>query len=254
MTLTADDVINRMRDKHPSLSPQNAPQPVALRELTALVQGLYSDIFPRVPGLLAQTVAITLLGVAFDRITEDGYVRVVESAPDSTTNGIDLTTVIPDGWLDLLMGEFLYDTTNSTRGPVQATFVPFEQVNHPSQLPAFTLLGNTLFFVGQASIYGNFVQFNVTYTGLPADLSAPTSTVSLPGDAREPLASMLAAALLGRLIGNPQWEVTADVVGRFEARAAGQRAAFLKRIYRTTQRQIYHMRDVRPDPGGPWFP
>ena len=91
------------------------------------------------------------------------------------------------------------------------------------------------------------------YTPNPADC-VKAGTVPLPLDAREPLASRLAMFGLLRLVGDPKFKIASADVVPFTQRASGERKEYLQSVFRITQRQQYVMRDVQPNPGGPWGP
>lgn len=246
--LLVADVIDNARDLHPLLSRENVPDPLMVRELSRAVGDFYDQIYPRVPAFLAQSLEVDLTDPSFN------WDAVIEDVPGLTPpTGIDLTTELAGGWKDLMKGEFWRQTSGPVRGPVEAVFIPWEQRTLGGRRPAFTLRDNALYFLGCAAQYQQFAIFRLLYTPNPADMTLGGS-VPLPLDAREPLASRLAVFGLMRLVGNPEFKITQQDIGPFADRAANERREFLTAIFRITQRQRYVMRDVRPDPGGPWGP
>ena len=172
----------------------------------------------------------------------------MNDVPGGPAAGLNLATLLPNGWKDITQGEFWM--TGGAR-PVVATFQPWEQRSLPSRKPAFTLRDDALYFLGCQADYNRYSTFRMVYTPNPADMTL-TGTVPLPHDAREPLASRLAVFGMLRMVGNPAFKIAAADVQPFAVRAGSERKEFLTAIFRITQRQKYVVRDVRVDPGGPW--
>lgn len=246
MALAVDEVIDHARDIHPLLSPANAPAGLLLRELTRAVSDLYDQIYPRMPAYLATSLDVDLTDPALD------WTGIMEDVPGASP-GIDLTTLLAGGWKDITQGEFWMGTGATARKLAVATPTPWEQRAIVQRFPAFTLRDNALYFLGSQQAYSRFSVFRLVYTPNPADLTLG-GTVPLPHDAREPLASRLALFGLMRLVGNPEFKITAADIQPFSARAQGERTEFLTAIFRVAQRQRYVVRDVRPDPGGAFGP
>lgn len=230
MTLSVADVVNQARDAHAALSPTNAPQPIAIRRLTLFQRTLVTEIVRRVPGFLAQTVTVNLPLTDFDA-------------------GIDLSSTIASGWLDLPDGVFTYAQSPSPSRSVPGTFVPFEQRMFQGARPAFTFLNNVLYFIGLATEYTQYASFTLSFTSLPSALVDGNSTFILPDDALECLAAELAAVWIQRLVGNPNFDVDGDAAAALRADANRTKAEFLTRIFRLTQRQSYRVRDRQPGGG-----
>lgn len=225
MALTVAQVWSRTRDSHPALSALSAPLVLGIRECSDYQRDLVRAVIDRVPAFFAlrYTVPMPLADFAA---------------------GIDLGTAIAAGWLDLPTGRVV-DGTGHWR---PATFVPYEQQDICQRLPAYTLLNNTLFLLGVAGNYAQAASFVLEGTPIPADLTAGSSAFILPDDARETLKKMLAVFYLRRLVGNPMYQVTSDVVGEYAADAAHERDLWLDRIFNIARRQRHVMRDVGPRP------
>ncbi len=246
MPLLVDDVIDNARDMHALLSRENFPDELAVRELTRAVSDYYDQIYPRMPAFLATTLEIDLTDPAFD------WAGAMNDVPGESP-GVDLSTLIAGGWKDLTQGEFWIGTGATARCVAKATPTPWEQRTQSNRFPAFTFRNDALYFLGQQFNYARYSLFRLVYTPNPADL-ASGGTVPLPHDAREPLASRLAVFGLMRLIGNPQFKITAADIQPFGARASAERKEFFTAIFRVAQKQRYTMRDVSPDPGGSFGP
>lgn len=241
MTLTAGTVINNARDQHTLLSPSNAPAILAYRELSRLQRALYTEIFSRVPAFLSQRVDIALTPDIFARLTENDGVRITEDAPDvDPSSGLDLTTLIPGGWLDITPGsEFWFSGTCFDRG----RFFPWEQ-RDMACAPAFTLRNNFLYLLGNAAAYSRYSEWRLYYTPIPAAITADNSPISLPDDSCECLSKLLAGFFLKRLVGNAEFKVTGEIMAMYMGEAMEEKKNFLSRIFRVTQRQTYRVRDV----------
>ncbi len=246
MTLTVADVIDNARDLHPALSKENVPDRLMVRELTRAVSDLYDQIYPRVPSYLAIPLEVDLTNPSFN------WVGVMNDVP-SEAPGLDLTTLIAGGWKDITQGEFWIGSGATARCWWKGVFTPWEQRNVTRRFPSFTLRNNALYFLGSQQQYSRFSMFRLMYTANPAD-AVKGGSVPLPHDAREPLASRLALFGLMRLVGIPQFKISAQDVAPFSDRAQGERKEFLTAVFRVTQRQQYVMRNTQPDPGGPWGP
>jgi hypothetical protein len=226
MALTVLQVTTRARDLHPALSFTNAPQVLAYRQLSAQQRDLIAVIATSIPAYLADRVTITMPLASFDA-------------------GVDLATLIPGGWLDLL-DLFMTYTGDSSETPrtVRAKAVPWEQRDMSQRVPGWTFRHNTLLLLGKVADYANYTEGVLTYTPLGTDLTADASTFLLPDDAREWLAAELAVYWLSRMVGLPQAGVTGDVVGVYVQRAQVARQALLTRIRSLGMRQDYRIRDV----------
>lgn len=225
MSLTVATIVNNARDLHPALSVQNAPLPIALRAISRFEGDLVRDITSRVPGFLAKQVDVTLPLAVFE-------------------NGVNLTTLIPAGWLDLTDGFFLYSIAPNPARTKRAGNIPWEQRDMPYMWPAYSVRDNVLYFLGSDANYAQFSKFTLTYTPLPAALATGASVTVLPDDALDCLAALLAAFWLKRLVGNPAFDVSPGAAELYIAEAAGVRADFLTRIWKTTQRMTYRVRDA----------
>lgn len=226
MTLLASNVILHARDLHPSLSAMNAPNPLAFRALTRMVDSINEEIARRVPGFLETTVTGTFPLASF-------------------TLGLNLTTLIPLGWKDL--GDLFVTYTASSTTPattVRASFVPYEQRDMNSPLPTYTLINNSLIFLGSDTDYAAYSAWTLTFTPLGVAVAGLASVIGLPDDALEPMALGLAAFFLQRLVDDPQYRVTARTADLYASDAKARRSAFLTRIWRVTQRQNFLVRDV----------
>lgn len=246
MVLTVDEVIDHARDFHAALSRANVPDGLMVRELTRGVSDLYDQIYRRMPAYLATELDVDLTDPAFN------WTGTIDDVP-GVSPGIDLTALIPGGWKDLLAGEFWIGTGATAKRLARATPIPWEQRSFNHGFPAFTLRDNAVYFLGPQVRYSRFSVFRLVYTPNPADLTTG-GTVPLPHDAREPLASRLALFGMMRLVGHPEFKLTAADVAPFSQRAAGERKEFLTAIFTAAQRQRYVMKDVRPDPGGAFLP
>lgn len=226
MALTVADVINHARDQHPSLSPLNAPNQLAYRYLSREECDIFDQIFRRVPGMLAKQVVITFPLVDF-------------------AAGIDLTTVIPEGWKDLTDLFLMYASVPTQPNMIRATFKPWEQRDIRGQLPAYTLRDEVLYFLGNDTDYATFASATLTYTPQNADLTADTDTFQVTADARETFALGLAAFWMRRLIDDPAYKCTVGAYREVKAAYDEEKTRFLSRIFRVTQRQSYTVRAVR---------
>lgn len=224
-TLTAGEIINHARDLHPALSPANAPAVLAYRQISRHQQELIQEITVRQPAFLAEYAVVTLPLADFDA-------------------GEDLDTAIPSGWLDILEVFTRWSSSDVTGYPTRCQIVPWEQRDMPQPFPAVTIASNTLYLLGTAEGWARMASLRITYTAQPDDIVDDDSVLVVPVDAREALAHGLAAFWLGRLVGNPQYQVDADAVGYREGKAAEEQKKFLTRIWRTGQRQSYRVRDV----------
>lgn len=225
MALTAGEVINHARDLHPELSPTNAPAELGYRALSRIQRELYNEVVCRQPAFLAQRVMVALPLPSF-------------------TAGIDLGTLLPNGWLDILEG-YVHFTDQVTGRQSRCTYVPWEQRDMRQRFPAFMLAANTITLVGEASDWDQVDQFWLTYTALPADLVDDTSPLAFPADAREALATLLASFYCDRLISDPQYAIDAPLAALVTQKAEVQRARWLNRIWNLGTRQSYRVRDVR---------
>ncbi len=244
MTISVVSVIDEARDFHAALSKQNVPDALMVGELRRALDDLINQIFPRVPAFVAVTLEVDLTDPSIN------WDAVCNDIPGGT--GFALESLIPGGWKDPMKGEFWWLASgNVSRRPEIGTFVPWEQRTLPCRKPAFTLRNNALYFLGAPALYQHYQTFRLVYTANPAVLQLGDN-IPLPDDVHIPLASRLAVFGLRRLISMPNINVTAEMVGPFADQAKSDRAEFLQRVFRTTQRQRYVVNDVRPDPGGPW--
>lgn len=226
MTLTVGTVINHARDLHPALSAVNAPDVLAYRYLSRAIDGLYEDIARRVPAFLGTQAVVTFPLPSF-------------------AAGVDLTALIPGGWKDLLDGVVtLSNTTSVPPATIPCLFVAFEQRDMTNPVPSFTFRNNVLYFLGLDTDYAGFASFTLTYTPLANDVTSKLSVIALPDDARGPLAAMLAAFFLKRLVDDPAYKVTAKTAALYMKDAAEEERDWLTRIWRLTQRENYVIRDV----------
>ena len=231
MTLTCATVINEARDLHPALSETAAPVPIALRLLGRFTREFTEAIAVRVPSFIAVQATFTLPLASF-------------------TAGESLTTLIPGGWKDLTDLFFTWSDPSLTQ-PVRSKFVPWEQRDMPTRLPAHTFMNNVLYLLGSDANYTNYSQGVLTYTAMPAAFTTDTATIPLPDDALSALSALLAAYWLRRLAEDPSFgTVNPATVAAYMADAAEERKRFLTRIFRLTQRQDYVVRDVQGIAGG----
>lgn len=231
MTFTVGTVINHARDLHPALTETNAPNPVAFRFLSRLTRDLIREIVRRVPANEGQILTVSLPLADF-------------------STGIDLSTSIPAGWMDLLEGFFLAGTSPNPCQKVRGPFVPWEQRDMGVPVPAFTFRNNVLYFLGGAGAYAQYSQFLLEYTPLPVDVGKVSDTFNLPDDARETLALQLGAFWLKRMVGSPQMGVTTQIAGLFQGDADAEKGKFLSRVWNLAARQSYSVRDVTGFGGG----
>lgn len=232
MALTVGTVINHARDYHPALANANAPVAIAYRALSRFSDELTESIVRRVPGWMGQTETITLTSSVFE-------------------DGVDLTTLIPAGVKDFIDMRFLYDQS-SPQSFVTGTFIPYEQRDMPHMIPAYTLLNNVLYLLGNdqvgqlAQAYQNYSAMVLSYTPIPADLTSNSSEFTgFLDDAREAFAAMLAAFWLRRLVSDPKYGVQRVDADYFDSVAEQEKARYLRRIWTTTQKQSYFIREVR---------
>lgn len=226
MALTVREVINHARDQHPALSPVNAPNELAFRFLSRLECELFDQIYKRVPGFLAQQAVVTLPLADFEA-------------------GINLTTLIPQGWKDLTDVFFKYTAVPTTPNEIRGVFKPWEQRDVRGQLPAYTFRGNALFLIGNATDYVQFSQLTLTYTQQNPDVTSLDSTFLVTDDARETLAMGLASFWLRRLIDDPIYRVSVGAYREVKSLADEEKKDFLTRIFTLTQRQDYKVRAIR---------
>lgn len=224
MDLTAGQVLNFARDKHPALSESNAPEPVGIRQLSELQRDLISEITIRMPGWGGSTLTVALPLASF-------------------AGGVDLNDEIPGDVFDMAQGTFIYRDLPD-RDPRVANFVPWEQRTRPVTLPAFTLFNNILYFIGNEQNYASFSSFKLEYTAIPADVETVDTVLVLRTQAREALSWGLAAFWLMRLVKSPVYQVTADMASAINSRASEEREKFLNQIARLTQRQQHTVKIV----------
>lgn len=238
MTLAVADVIDEARDHSALLSETNAPSKLLLRELSRGIRDLFTQIAPRVPEFVALNVSIEMADIDF-----------------STGAAVDLATQIPDGWLDLTQIGFTAATAPVPGAtiPTPATIVPWMQRNRPARFPAVTFRNDVLYIIGTAAQYGRYGTMQIQYTPNPDALTLG-GDVPLPADAKDCLGIRLAAFGLGRLQGNPNFDVDKETVAEKKAEAKESRRLFLQRVFRLSQKQDHRMKDVNADPGGPWIP
>ena len=225
MALTVATIINNARDLHPALSVQNAPVPVALRAISRFERGFIREIATKVPAFFAKQVDVALPLAVF-------------------ADGVDLATTIPAGWLDLTDAFFLYSIAPNPARTKRAGFIPWEQRDMPYSWPAYTLRDNVLYFLGSDANYAQFSTFTLTYTPLPAPLTTEQSVTILPDDALDAFAALLAGTWLMRMVGSPAFDVSAGAAQLYLDNGARERAEFITRIWKTTQRQVYRVRDA----------
>lgn len=224
MTLAVSTIINYARDMHPALSPENAPVPLALRSLSEIQRDLVGEITRRIPAYFATDLEVAMASVTF-------------------ADGIDLTTLIPGGWLDITESNVVYANTPTARVQ-RANFVPWEQRDMGVfGFPAYTLRNDKLLLLGIDTDWSQVETFILTYTPLCADLVIG-SNVILPDEVRRCMATMLANEWLGRLVGNPAFDIDSETAGYWEQRAGRERESFLKGILQVAQRQSYRVRDT----------
>jgi len=224
-TLTAGEVINHARDTHPLLSEANAPSALAYRALSRFQQALVQGIYMRQPAMLAQFYLITF-------------------PLDSFTDGVDLRTLIPTGWLDILEGFVQWAGGNQNEWTKRAQQVPWEQRDMPQPWPAYTVFAETLYPLGPESAWTRVASLRLSVTRQPDDVVDDDTALIVPVDAREALATQLQAFYLKRLVGNPQFNVNTDMVSLAMQDAKMRTDEFLDRIARVGQRQSYRVRDV----------
>lgn len=231
MTLLCSTVINEARDLHPALSETAAPVPIALRLLGRFTREFTEAIAVRVPAFVAVQATFSLPLATF-------------------ASGVSLTTLIPGGWKDLTDLFYVFsDTTITTK--VRSHFIPWEQRDIPQRMPAHTFLNNVLYLLGDASDYTSYGTGVLTYTAMPAAFTADTDAIPLPDDALSALSALLAAYWLRRLAEDPAFgTVSPATVAMYMGDAERERQRFLTRIWRTTQRQDYVIRDVQGTGGG----
>lgn len=225
MTLTVATIINNARDLHPALSKTNAPDEIAFRALSRFQRQMVQDIATNVPAFLAAEVEVPFPLAVFD-------------------DGIDLATLIPGGWQDLLDGFLLYANTPNNRR-VRIEFVPWEQRDMFGGAPRYTFRDNVLYFLGGEDQYAQVSSFFLTYTAIAPSLTALTSTVLLTDDSLDALALMLAGEWLMRMVGNPSFGVSAEAAGLYMQRGEAMRLAYVTRVRRLAQRQRYAVRDTQ---------
>lgn len=240
MTLTVAQVIDEARDHHAALSETNAPSKLLLRELRRGLRELFTQIAPRVPEFVALSVSVDVATIDF-----------------TTGAAVDLGTLIPDGWLDLTQVSFTWTTAPSPGAsrPVVAKLVPFQQRGRSPGLPAVTFRDNVLYILGPESVYApRFGTMEIQYTPNPEAVTLSGDIPALPDDVIDCLGLRLAAFGVSRLRGNPSFDIDQEAVDSMRAESKEATRAFLRRVYRLSQRQDHRMRDVNADPGGPWVP
>lgn len=224
--MKAGQVINDARDLHSVLSVTNYPVPLALRELSREERTITSIILTRVPGALAEVLVTPLPLADFNA-------------------GIDLATAIPGGWFDLPVGEFTTSVTPSPNTTFTAKFIPWEQKNMWHSGPAFTFRNGVIYFLGVAQNYARYATFRLTYTPAPAQLLTENSDINLPDDALDALSLRVAAFGLQRLVGNPNFKVTKDIVAEYKQDALEARTAYVKSVFMSLAgHQSYEMHRV----------
>lgn len=237
MALLVDEILDEARDQHSALSESNAPTELLLRELTRRVREIYTKLAPRMPEFLLETAEVDMSTVDF-----------------STGAAIDLGTLIPGGWLDLPQIGFTWQNqpVPGAGQPVKSTWRPWQQRQMAGKLPAHSFEKNVLHLIGSAQAYAQFGLCLVSYIPIVAPLEEG-GTLDLPDDAKDFLSLRVAAFGMRRLVGNPQFDVDKEQADDAAARGVDGQKDFQTRVFRLTQRQDGRMRDVNPDPGGPWM-
>lgn len=235
MSLTAVNVIDAARDYHGALSKQNAPNRLAYPQITRFMNQLMDRLLGRVPSYFAQTYDATLDTTLF-------------------TSGLALTTLSTTG-VKGLAGPILFSYTGTD--PVRwvpGVFVPWEQRDMYTPAPAYTLRNNIIYVLAGNEgadlgvAYQNFDEMRVSYTPAATAITADSGVLTgFPDDALEAFATDLAAFLLRRMVGNPNWEVKRADVDFYDSLASQAREQFFTRITRGfAQQQSYYIRDVGP--------
>lgn len=233
MSLTAGTVIDSARDYHAALSKQNAPNRLGYPQITRFMNHVMDRLLGRVPGFFAQTYDATLNSALF-------------------TSGLALSTISSIG-VKGLTGPILFSYTGTD--PVRwipGQFVPWEQRDMYAAVPAYTLRNNIIYVLAGDEgadlgvAYTNFDEMRVSYTPAATAITADgTVLAGFPDDALEMFASNLAAFLLRRMVGSPNWEVKRADVDYYDSLAADALKTFLDRITRgVAQQQSYYVREV----------
>jgi hypothetical protein len=223
--ISAGQVLNHARDLHPALAPVHTPEPLAWRQLSRQQEDLWQDITRIVPALYAQQVALPL------------------PPPSGFAAGWPLATFLPNGqYKDILDLEVQWNAPQ--RQPTRVTFVPFEQRDLRHRFPAITLRDGAFYPIGNENDWASAQSVVVTFTPLPQDITSEGQTLSLPDDARECMAAMLAAFFARRLVGVPALSVTPDIAGMLNNMAQEERTRFLARIRQVAQKQRYRIRNT----------
>lgn len=226
MALLAGDIINHARDMHQALSPMNAPAVVGYRALSRFQGDLVDQITARQPGFLAQVLVVSLPLATF-------------------ADGINLTTLLPGGWLALedLFARASYDS-DTTRWPIRCNNIPWGQRDMVQPWPCYTMRDNVLYLMGTETDWSVMSSLRLSYTAQPADITDDASALVVPADAREALATMLCAFYLWRLVQDPAYRVPAEMAQTWDEKASTERTRFLSRIARTGQKQSFRVRNV----------
>lgn len=235
MALTAAGVINAARDYHGALSKQNAPDRLAWPQLTRFMNELMNRILGRMPAFFAQEYTATLNQALFD-------------------DGLNLATISTTGIKGLAGAiRFSYSASDPVRY-IPGLFVPWEQRDLYTPVPAYTLANNVLRLlagdggVDLATAYQNFDTMIVSYTPAAAAITANTGVITgFPDDALETFATNLAAFLLRRMVGNPTWGVQRADADYYDSLAQKAREDWLTRLTRgISQQQSYYVIDAGP--------
>ena len=223
MSLTAGEVINHARDLHAALSPANAPAVLGYRALSRIQRDLLTDVVMANPAYLATQAKVAMPLADFN-------------------DGIDLNGVLGE-WADLV--EIFGRWATASNFELRVWSIPWEQRDLAQRWPSFTLRNNTVYLMGTETGWSQIAELRLTYSAVPLDLTSDSSVFALHDDARETLAASLAAFYLGRLVGNPEYQVGLDASTASDARATETRSQWMRRIIMVTQRQSWQIRDVR---------
>lgn len=197
MTFTAAQVLNRTRDFHPAFGPEDHPDAVLLRQVSADERRLLNRLAAVAPEQLGlTTITFPLAGYDFAA----GTALVVASQ--------DPLAVAPGSCVAQLAQVAGMD------GEVPVTLIPYGTRHAPAAFPYGWLRGFRLYLGGAAQDWTGYSQVRIDVVPMPPE-RARTATIALPDDALEILALRGAALLAQRTLGlDPQAAIAADYLGQ----------------------------------------
>ena len=231
MSITAGDILNAARDRHPSFDPKSQPAEVAYRFLEQFARALASDVMERRPEALATSTLVTSMPLAVfsNGIAVPANLMVTE------------VTALRSG-----------DTSPNEDAPV-ALLAPAQRFRFSGNgmvgfgIPTLTayLNGSTLQLGSDATAWSPYASITVRYIPVPS-VTTGASVLPFPDDAMTPCVSALAEFFGMRRQGMSD----APPAGLWAREAADDRQTFLDRVQRQSGAEEIRVQDVYGDRGG----